>query len=52
MLRVAMRLDNIEEVEKWVMGFGTPATVVRPKVLCERLRKAGEELAKRYKAEG
>lgn len=48
MLRVSMRLNNIEEVEKWVMGFGTHATVVRPKCLAERLRKTGEEFVKRY----
>lgn len=48
MLRVTVRLNNIEEIEKWVIGFGTHATVVRPKVLAERLRKTGEELAKRY----
>jgi predicted DNA-binding transcriptional regulator YafY len=48
MLRVTMRLNNIEEVEKWVMGFGTHATVVRPNVLRERLRKTGEALAEGY----
>lgn len=49
MLRLTMRLNNLEEVEKWVMGFGTHATVVRPKELAERLRKTGEELASRYR---
>jgi predicted DNA-binding transcriptional regulator YafY len=48
MLRVKMRLNNIEEVEKWVMGFGAHATVVRPNVLRERLRKTAVEVAKRY----
>ncbi len=48
MLRVTLRLSNIEEVEKWVMGFGTHATVVEPEELRERLRKTGEEWAKRY----
>jgi predicted DNA-binding transcriptional regulator YafY len=48
MLRVAMRLNNIEEVEKWVMGFGTHATVVRPNALRERLRKTAVEIVKRY----
>ena len=51
MLRVTMRLNNIEEAEKWVMGFGTHATVVRPNALRERLRKTGEEFGQRY-AEG
>ena len=47
-LRVTMRLNGIEEVEKWVMGFGTHATVVRPKALAERLRKTGEVFVQRY----
>lgn len=50
MLRVRLRLNNIEEVEKWVMGFGSHATVVRPKALAERLRKTGEAWVKRYGA--
>ena len=49
MLRVTMRLNSIEEAEKWVMGFGTHATVVRPKALAERLRKTGKEFVRRYK---
>jgi len=48
MLRVTMRLNNIEEVEKWVMDFGTHATVVRPRTLAERIRATAEELIKRY----
>ena len=45
-----MRLNNIEEVEKWVLGFGTHATVVRPNALRERLAVTGRELAARYRA--
>jgi predicted DNA-binding transcriptional regulator YafY len=48
MLRVTMRLNNIEEVEKWVLGFGTHATVVRPNALAERLFKTTGELSQRY----
>ena len=48
MLRVSLRLNNVEEVEKWVMGFGAHATVVRPDVLRERLRKTAVEVAERY----
>jgi predicted DNA-binding transcriptional regulator YafY len=50
MVRLRMRLNNLEEVERWVMGFGTHATVVRPEVLRERLGKATQELAQRYGA--
>jgi len=48
MLRLRMRLNNIEEVEKWVLSLGTHATVVRPQVLRERLAAVGRELAARY----
>ena len=44
MLRVRLRLNNLEEVERWVLSLGTHATVVRPEKLRERLRKATEEL--------
>jgi predicted DNA-binding transcriptional regulator YafY len=48
MLRVTMRLNNIEEVEKWVMGFGTHGTVVRPHALRERLAGTAREWGRRY----
>jgi proteasome accessory factor B len=48
MLRLTLRLNNIEEVAKWVLGLGTHATVVRPKCLTERLRKTGEFFVKQY----
>lgn len=47
-LRVTMRLNNIEEVEKWVMGLGAHATVVRPNALRQRLAANGRELYLRY----
>jgi predicted DNA-binding transcriptional regulator YafY len=48
MLRLRVRLNNIEEAEKWILGFGTHAHVIRPEALRERLRVTGEELARRY----
>ena len=48
MLRLTMRLNNLEEVEKWVMSFGTHATVVRPGALRERLCKTASEVGERY----
>jgi hypothetical protein len=45
---VTLRLNSIEEAERWVMGFGTHGTVVRPRCLAERLRKTGEEFVRRY----
>ncbi len=48
LLRLRMRLNNIEEVERWLLSFGTHATVVRPKVLAERFRNTGAEFLKKY----
>src|ERR1039458_4655290 len=48
MLRVRLRLDSLEEAEKWVLSLGTHATVIRPEKLRERLFKATEELWQRY----
>jgi predicted DNA-binding transcriptional regulator YafY len=47
-LRLRLRLNNIEEVEKWVAGFGIHATVVRPEVLRERLARIGCYFQERY----
>ncbi|MGO8931396.1 MAG: helix-turn-helix transcriptional regulator [Limisphaerales bacterium] len=48
MLRLRMRLNNLEEVERWLLSFGTHATVVRPYALRERLAKVGREYLRRY----
>ncbi|MSU21722.1 MAG: WYL domain-containing protein [Pedosphaera sp.] len=45
-----MRLNNLEEMERWILGWGTHATVVRPQALVERIRKIADELRKRYPA--
>jgi proteasome accessory factor B len=48
MLRVRLRLSSLEEVERWVLGFGVHATVVGPSALVDRLVKVGREIAARY----
>ncbi len=47
-LRVRLRLNSLEEVERWVLSMGTHATVVRPDALRDRLFKATHELSRRY----
>jgi predicted DNA-binding transcriptional regulator YafY len=47
-LRVKLRLNSLEEVEKWVLGFGKHATVVGPDELKQRLFATTEELWQRY----
>ncbi len=48
-IRITMRLDSIEEADRWVLSWGTHATVVRPKALVERIRGAAMTLADRYR---
>jgi len=47
-LRVKMRLNSLEEIERWVLGFGDHATVLEPQSLRERLKKTGESIHARY----
>ena len=51
-LLVTMRLNNLEEIEKWVLGFGEHATVMKPQKLRERVGKIGAQLAGRYGGSG
>lgn len=48
MLRVKVRLNSLEEIERWVLSMGTHATVVRPEKLRVRLFNAARELFQRY----
>ena len=48
MLRMRLRLNSLEEVERWVLSMGTHATVIGPERLRERLSKATKELFERY----
>lgn len=46
-VRLRLRLNNIEEVERWVLSFGNHATVIRPRALIQRIGAIGKELARR-----
>ena len=46
--RLRFRLNSIEEMERFVLSFGTHATAVRPKELVARMEKTARELVKRY----
>ena len=48
MLRVRLRLNSLEEVTRWILGFEEHATVVRPEVLRQRLAKVGSAFVTRY----
>jgi predicted DNA-binding transcriptional regulator YafY len=47
-IRLRMRLNSIEEAERWVLSWGTHATVVRPQALAERLSRTAADLHERY----
>ena len=47
-LRLRLRLNSIEEAERWVLSWGAHATVVRPQALATRLRTTADALQKRY----
>ncbi len=48
MLRLRLRLDSLEEAERWVLGMGGHATVVRPEALRTRLAAVARELTRKY----
>lgn len=47
-MRVSFRLDNLEEIEGWVLAWGVHATVVRPKALAARVLAAAQGIVERY----
>jgi proteasome accessory factor B len=51
-MRVSFHLDNLEEVEPWVLSWGPRATVVRPKALADRVQAAARGIVRRYEEPG
>jgi len=47
-LRLRLRLNSIAEAERWILSWGTHATVIRPQGLANRLRDTAKTLASRY----
>lgn len=45
---LTMHLSGLEEVERWVLSWGTHATVIKPDALAQRIGKVVQELAGRY----
>jgi predicted DNA-binding transcriptional regulator YafY len=46
--RIRMRLSTLDEIDRWVLTWGTHANVIAPTALADRVAKTGLELAKRY----
>jgi proteasome accessory factor B len=51
-MQVSFQLDNLEEVEQWVLSWGIHATVVRPKALADRVQATARGILQRYAASG
>src|SRR5262249_4632764 len=47
-VRIVFYLDNLEEVQTWVMSWGVHATVVRPKALADRVLAAAQGIVRHY----
>lgn len=45
---IRMRLSALEEIERWVLSWGTHATVLKPEILANRVGKIASKLANRY----
>jgi proteasome accessory factor B len=46
--RMRMRLSGLEEVERWILSWGTHATVIQPQLLVERVGAIARALSGRY----
>jgi predicted DNA-binding transcriptional regulator YafY len=49
-LECTLRLDSLDEVQRWIQGWGPNAEVVSPRELVDRVRKAADAVRKLYKA--
>jgi predicted DNA-binding transcriptional regulator YafY len=47
-IRMRMRLNNLEEIERWVLEWGIHATVIAPLALADRIENIALELRNRY----
>ncbi len=46
--QLRLRLNSLEEIEHWVLGWGCHATVLRPAALAQRIAKAAQGLLEKY----
>ena len=48
-VRLQLRLTNLAEIERWVLSWGTHATVVSPERLRESFLQTADALRERYR---
>jgi predicted DNA-binding transcriptional regulator YafY len=51
MAQMRMRLSSLDEIERWVLTWGSHATVIKPLALMDRLMKTAAEVSAMYKTE-
>jgi len=49
-VRLRLRLNSIEEAERWALSWGKHAMVIRPQALADRLRETAKVLLARYQS--
>jgi hypothetical protein len=49
-MRITFRLDNLEEIEPWVLSWGAHATVLKPKALADRVLATARAMQERYQS--
>lgn len=49
-LELTLRVDNLDEVERWVLGWGAHVKVIAPGELIERVRVAADGVRKLYRS--
>jgi predicted DNA-binding transcriptional regulator YafY len=50
--RLRIRLNSLEEIERWILSWGTHARVIGPAVLRERIRKMAAAVSGMYEESG
>jgi proteasome accessory factor B len=48
-LELTLRVDNLDEVERWVLGWGAQVEVIAPGELIDRVRAAADGVRKLYR---
>jgi hypothetical protein len=49
-MRITFRLDNLEEIEPWVLSWGAHATVLKPKALADRVLATARAMQEQFQS--